>query len=117
MKKLTLLEIKQALWDERFRNLFPEYQEQIREFLHNPGCACNIDLYSNLFKHKDRLQKYFPTKEIVEEESPSQWKVINCHINELEGKLRKLSKTKKQIAIARYQDQVTVVINEIESHT
>ena len=113
MKRLTLLDLKQSLWDDRFRKFFPEYQTEINEFLHNPGCACNAPLYQKLMKHKDRLQQYFPTKEVgVLEDNPA-WKVINCHIDDLEKNLRKLPKGQKQVAIARWEDQVTVVINEM----
>lgn len=113
MKILTLLDIKQALWDSRFRSLFPEYEKEIEEFIKNPGCACNRPLYEKLMKHKDTLKEYFPTKEIVEShEEPSHWKVINCSIHDLNKQLNKLSKNHKQIALARYEDQITVVIYE-----
>lgn len=120
MKKLTLLEIKSALWDDRFRGLFPEYKEDIQEFIKNPGCACNVELYRKLMEHKDRLKEYFPTREIItpQEEldmlSKNHWKVINCHIQELEKQLKALGKGRKQIAVARWEDQVTVVVNEID---
>lgn len=120
MKKLSLLDIKQALWDKRFRDLFPEHSAEINKFIENPGCACNVDFYKKLMQHKDRLQEYFPTKEIVtpqeEAESLAQnhWKVINCTAQELEGKLKSLGKGRKQIAVARWQDQVTVVVNELD---
>lgn len=119
--KLTLLEIKQALWDQRFRDLFPEHQKEITVFLKDPGCACNVQLYRKLMGYGDRLQKYFPTKEItkeaIEEEvkktPQNQWTVINCHIDKLEERLKKLPPGKKMISLARYQDQVTVVIDEL----
>lgn len=121
MKKLSLLEVKQALWDDRFRDLFPEYKDEIQEFIKNPGCACNVDLYRKMMEHTDRLKQYFPTREIItpQEEidalARDNWKVISCHINDLEKNLRKLGKgTRKQIAVARWQDQVTVVINDLD---
>lgn len=40
--------------------------------------------------------------------------VINCHKDELEHRLQKLGPGRKQIAICRYEDQVTAVINELE---
>ena len=42
------------------------------------------------------------------------WTVINCHIDELESKLKKLPPGRKQIAITRYADQATVVVNELD---
>lgn len=120
MKQLTLLDIKQALWDDRFRKMFPEYNKEISEFLTNPGCACNIDLYRKLMEHKDRMQEYFPTrliitpKEEMEAMSKGKWKVINCNVNELEKELKKLPPGRRQLAVGRWQDQVTVIINEID---
>lgn len=120
MKPLTLLDVKQALWDERFRDLFPEHRDEIREFLNNPGCACNVDLYRKLMEHKDRLAQYFPTRQIVtpKEEidalARNRWKVINCRAADLEKELKKLGTGRKQIAVARWEDQVTVVVNELD---
>lgn len=111
MKKLSLLEVKQALWDERFRALFPEHKKEIAEFIGNPGCACNTDLYRKLLQYPDRLAKYFPTRDVSAQADQSNVSVINCHIDELESRLKKLTKQHKQVAIARWQDQVTVIIN------
>ena len=44
----------------------------------------------------------------------NQWSVINCSIDDLEKQLRKLGPGRKQLDIARYEDQVTVVINELD---
>lgn len=121
MKPLSLLDIKQALWDERFRKMFPEHQEEIQEFLSNPGCACNVDLYRKLMEHKDRLRDYFPTRQIItpkeeiESLSKPKFRVINCSVQDLEKELRKLPPgPKRQIAPARYEDQITVIINELD---
>jgi len=118
MKPLTLLDVKQAIWDKRFRELFPEYD--FTEFLNNPGCACNVDLYRKIMEHKDRLQAYFPTKTIItpkeeiEALSKNKWKVINCKADELEKQLRKLGTGRKQIAIARWENEITLVVNELD---
>lgn len=115
MKKIGLLEIKQSLWDQRFRDLFPEHKKEIDEFLKNPGCPCNTSLYQGILKHQDRLAKYFPGKEIVAEvEVSNNFKVINCTVDELEKELRKLKPGRKQIAIARWENQVTVIVNEAD---
>jgi hypothetical protein len=117
-KKLTLLEIKQSLWDQRFRELFPEIKKEIDEFLKNPGCPCNVSLYKEILKQKDRLQKYFPTKDIEEVAEDvklnNNFKVINCKATQLEKELRKLRPGRKQLAVARWEDEVTVVINELD---
>lgn len=69
---------------------------------------------------KPQLQAYFPNRTVAnldreaEKLAENKWSVINCHKDELEEKLRKLPNGRKQIAIARFEDQVTVVVNEID---
>lgn len=91
------------------------------KFLSDPGCGCNVPLYRALLKEcGSQLLSYYPGQEILPEEeeirqlSENHWSVINCHKDELEDKLRKLPKGRKQIAVARYEDQITVVINELD---
>jgi len=116
--KITLLDIKHAMRDSRFRDSLPlEFQEDIQKYLSNPGCQCNNPIYARIIKEcKNQIQEYYPNKEIAtpEEElkEANHWSVINCNVNELEKKLRDLNPLHKQISMARYQDQITVVINE-----
>jgi len=121
-RPLTIADIKQALWDDRFRTLFPNLKEEISLFLKDPGCKCNANLYRKIMSQKDKLEKYFPTKEVVgqslEQEiikkvQQNQWTVINCHIDQLEERLKQLPHSKKMVSLARWQDQVTVVIDEL----
>lgn len=118
-RKLGMLEIKQALLDQRFRDMFPEYLDEINKFMRKPGCACNRPLYEKIFEHKDRLEKYFPGRilESPKEEAAllahNNWTVINCQIGELESRLRKLPPGRKEIAISRYEDKVTVIVNDL----
>lgn len=122
MKSITLLDVKQALKDSRFRDTLPKsLTEDIQKYIGNPGCACNTPLYRKVLREcQDQLQVYFPSRTIsnVEEEikklAENNWSVINCHIDELEEKLRKLPKGRKQLAMTRYEDQVTVIVNELE---
>lgn len=125
MKKVNIHDIKQALLDDRFRaSLPPELTEDVQRFLQNPGCACNHPIYLKVMRHaKKQIAEYFPTKETVEPEEAeksihrmarNEWQVINCSIQELSGELRKLPPGRKQLDIARWQDQVTVVINHLE---
>lgn len=68
----------------------------------------------------EQLKKYFSEKILVtpeEEEAKlakNNWSVINCSIGDLETNLKKLNKGRKQIAISRYEDQVTVIVNELD---
>lgn len=122
-KKISLLDVKQALNDPRFRDsLGVEFQEDVAKYLTNPGCRCNLPVYRRIVREaKDKLLAYFPQKTEVWDESEdikalakNNFSVINCHINELESKLRKLSPGRKQVAVCRYEEQVTVVVNELD---
>lgn len=121
-RKITLLDIKQALKDSRFRDtLPPNLTEEVQKFLKNPACACNMPLYKKIMAEcADQVKQYFPNTEItnlqeeVQKLADNKFSVINCSIDELENKLRKLGAGRKQIAIARYEDQVTVIINDLD---
>lgn len=124
-KRVTVHDIKQALLDERFRNSLPEeLQADVQKFLKNPGCACNHPIYVNVMRRAGKqVADYFPAKDTppeneVEKEfeklSSNTWQVINCGIHELEEHLRNLGPGRKQLDVARYQDQVTVVVNHLE---
>lgn len=119
-RKLGILDVKQALFDEKFRSLFPELKEEIEKVLKDPGCPCNKEIYFKFFSYPDRLEKFFPNRvvETVEEQkeklSQNHWTVINCRIDELESKLKNLPSGRKQIAVARYENLVTVVVNHLE---
>ncbi len=124
-KKITLLDIKGALKDGRFRDMLPqqdtELQKMLTEYNQNRSCPCNHDLYRKILKeHKNALLKFFPGREPSNEEeelrklAQNHWSVINCHVEELEKKLRRLPPGRKQIAITRFEDMVTVVVNEID---
>lgn len=124
-KKINIHDVKQALLDQRFRASLPdELQEDVQKFLKNPGCACNHPIYMRVMQRaRPQLVEYFPTRETPTEEeaqkefeklTKNNWQVINCTIQELSSELKKLSKGRKQIDVARYQDQVTVVVNHLE---
>lgn len=120
--KIGLMEVKQALNDPRFRDTVPlELREDVAKFLHNPSCACNVPLYRKLIRqYPELLKKYYPNKEIMNEAeeiailSKNNWTVINCRIDELEAQMKLLPPGRKQLAIARYENLVTVVVNELD---
>lgn len=122
MKKISLLDVKQALRDARFRNSLPQdFSEDLQKYLQNPGCACNLSIYKRLLKESaEQLKAYFPGREIsnLEEEAQklaeNKFSVINCHKDELEKLLRNLPPGRKQLAMARFEDQITVIVNEID---
>jgi hypothetical protein len=116
------MEVKQALKDERFRESLPaEVQPDVKKFMGDQGCACNVPLYRKLIRdYPDKLSEYYPDRELidvsseVESLSRNRFSVINCHIDELEDKLKSLPMGRKQVAVARFEDQATVVINEMD---
>lgn len=123
MNKIGLMDVKSALKDARFRkNLPPELNDDVVKYLNNPGCpTCGVPLFRKILKHcKQQLRDYFPGQDVVDEEkelaklAENHWTVINCSVDELEDQLRKLPPGRKQIDVARYEDQVTVVVNEID---
>jgi hypothetical protein len=124
-KRVSVHDIKQALLDERFRASLPtSLQEDVQKFLKNPGCACNHPIYVNVMKKAPKeVSSYFPTKEEPDVEqmekevdrlSQNNWQVINCGVHELSERLRELGPGRKQVEVARWQDQVTVVVNHLE---
>jgi predicted enzyme involved in methoxymalonyl-ACP biosynthesis len=116
------MDVKQALRDKRFRDsLGEQFQSEIQKYMQNPGCSCNMPLYKKIITDaKEKLQSYYPDRIVsnIDEEviklAKNNFKVINCKSDELEEKLRSLPMGRKQIAIARYEDQVTVVVNELD---
>lgn len=116
------MDVKQALRDKRFRESLPsDFLEDIQKYLQNPGCACNVPIYKKIMTQaKDQLQSYYPNRSVANLDDEAKklaennFSVINCHVNELETKLRKLPSGRKQIAVTRYEDQVTVVVNELD---
>ena len=98
----------------------------------NPGCSCNTPFYRNLLKvAAKQLQEYYPDSEVDDSEAPGptsfdhkpqmptspvefNYSVINCSVAELAKKLADLPKNvHSQIAISRYEDQITCVVTEI----
>ena len=121
--KVSIQEVKEALRDSKFRlSLPPELKDDIRKYEQNPNCPCNLDIYRNILKLASKqLKEYYPGKDIVNPDTElpplqeNHWKVINCTVNELEDHLKREGAFgRKQIFVARYQDQATLVINDLD---
>jgi hypothetical protein len=120
---VSLMDIKTAMKDENFRSKLPEsLNPEVEKFINNPSCSCNVPLYKKIIKEaKDQVLAYFPGKEVMSQEeeierlSKNNWRVINCSVGDLEKEMKKLPHGRKQIAITRYEDQVTIVINELDN--
>ncbi len=120
---VSLMDIKTAMKDEKFRSTLPEsLAPEVQKFINNPSCSCNVPLYKKIIKEaKDQVLSYFPGKDVMSQEeeierlAKNNWRVISCSIGDLEKEMKKLPAGRKQIAMARYEDQVTVIVNELDS--
>ena len=116
------MDIKAAMKDEVFRNKLPEsLNPEVQKFVNNPNCSCNVGVYKKIIKEaRDHVQAYFPDKAIMTAEEEAEqlaknnWRVINCSIGELEAEMKKLPAGRKQVAMSRFEDQVTVIVNELD---
>ena len=119
---VSLMDIKSAMKDEDFRSKLPEsLAPEIQKFINNPSCSCNVPLYKKIIKEaKEQVLAYFPGKDVMTQEeeierlSKNNWRVINCSIGDAEKEMKKLPNGRKQIAMARYEDQVTIVVNDLD---
>lgn len=108
--------------DQKFRQALPPIlKEDIQKYEQNPGCLCNLSVYRNVLKYGvEQLKEYFPGQPIVDPDkelakmAENNFSVINCKAADLEDLLKKLPPGRKQIAIARYQDEITIVVNELD---
>lgn len=122
MRTISILDIKQAMRDQRFRDSLPSsMHEDIQKYLKNPTCKCNHPIYVRIATEcKDQLKSYFPNKKEpnvekeLEDLAKNTFSVINCNIKDLEKELKKLPPGRKQIEAARWEDQVTVIVNELD---
>ena len=117
--KISINEVRRALNDSNFRkNLPEELKSDVQKYIQNPNCPCNYKTYKRILQlAATQLKEYFPEGEIEPEPEhlpQNNWGVINCHINELEEKLKGLPPGRKQVAVARHLDQITVIINELD---
>ena len=119
---MTIMDVKQALLDKRFRESLPEkLSSDIDKFLKNPNCACNHPIYRKIVAEvPDLLNQYYPDKNTdrlndeINKANQNDWHVINCSVHELQNKLRELPPGRKQLDVARWEDQVTVIVNNLE---
>jgi len=120
--QITVSDIKEALKNDEFRRALPSHlNDDVQKFLSNPNCSCNMKIYQRILQEAEtNVKAYFPNKSIVstqqvmESVMQNNWIVINCHINNLEEELKKLKTGRKQITMGRFEDQVTVIVNELE---
>jgi hypothetical protein len=122
-RPVTLMDIKLALRDHRFRELFPELKSELDRAIAQPHCgSCSTPVAREILRrYGSRLADYFPGRPILSENGVSgdtdyHWKVYNGACAELEDWLRKLPPgSAKQVAIARDGTDCTCVVGEVIS--
>lgn len=119
---ITTEDLKRACKKGDFRKLFPELRAQFDAYIQKPGCGhCAAQLISGLMEHPERLQEYFGEVELdvtppesFDPVGAANFSVINCSVHELEDRLNALPAAAYQITVARYEDQVTAIINRLD---
>ncbi len=108
---MNLVEIKESLRsDENFRNLFPEYKDEIRQFLKDTSCPCHADLYKKISLKKEKISDYKSGSVVSVKFTSDEFKVINTDIESLEQELKKIPIGSKVESMARHDSNVTVIV-------
>lgn len=122
MKQITLLDVKQAMKDERFRRSLPEFMlADVQKYESNPSCACNTPIYKRVAREcAAQLRAYYPAREVADiaketaQLAQNHWTVVNCTADQLQARLAGLGPGGKQVAVARYEDEITLIVNEVD---
>ncbi len=97
--------IDRILYDPGFRSLFTGMEDELARLAADPGCPCN----SKIIDRVDHRLAGLANEGSINNE----WRVIDCHISELEGLLAKHHRHgRRNFAIARDGDMVVCVLNE-----
>lgn len=122
MKKISIKEVREALKNSDFRkSLPPELKNDVQKYEQNPNCPCNMQIYRNILKIAgEQLKAFYPSQEVMDEKDlpfvqENNFTVINCKTTELEQELKKLGVGRLQISAARYENDVTVIVNHLDN--
>jgi len=111
MLKIGLVEVKQLLqYNLNFRLLFPEFKDEINKFVKCTNCENNGSLLRKILNHKDRIEKFLSDKNENVPKLQDEFKVINTGIENLEEELRKIPIGSRVESLARFDNNVTVII-------
>lgn len=126
MKPVGMMDIRQALRDERFRGQFPELAGPMAKYAANTGCGtCAVSLVREILaKFPERVREYFPGREVMTAEAATaapavaprrgEWAVYDGPCAGLEAWLRKRPPhAPSQVAVARWEDQCTAAVFEV----
>lgn len=121
-RPVTMMDVRAALRDDRFLAQFPELSGLVGRYRTQKHCgSCGVELARAIIeKYPERVREYFPGREVLtpREEAAAvaateDYTVINCKTTELEAKLRRLPPGRKYVTVARWQDEVTVIVNHL----
>lgn len=116
---ITQERLKKEFYNKAFREHFSRYEEEFKRFFNNPGCACNGVLYRAIASDVEFLKQWFAQDIELDPiltditAQKQEWTVINTTIDKLEEILNGLTLGPKTFAVARHQDQVTVIIRDL----
>jgi len=125
MGVVTYDHIRKAINRKRFQDLFPELAEIFERYITRPGCgSCEETLFSALLASPERLKQYFGDDSQFEQIPPpppalarmvpeQSFTVINCHVDELSSKLNMMPPGRYEIAAARWENEITVIVKTI----
>lgn len=119
---ITAEDLKNAAKKGEFRNKFPELKGEFNDFIQKTGCAhCARKMIEGLMVYEDRLRDHFgdvefdvAPPEAFDPVGANNFTVINCLTSELEDRLNALPAAAYQITVARYEDQITAIINRLD---
>lgn len=108
----------------KFQSMFAQHRVLFERFLDKPGCGgCRTRLVMALTRDQEALKAYYGEHAVfdfdVPEQSPSSmdkagaFVVINCPVEDLANQLNKLPSANYQIAVARDDAEVTVVVKPL----
>ena len=120
MIRITAELLKKQFYDPAFRALFPDLGEHFSKFFQKPGCKCNGYLYIQIIKNLDKLTEWFGQDIELDQvlsgmvAGKNEWTVISGTIDEMEDILNALPRGPKTFAVARWENQLTIVIRDLD---
>lgn len=101
------------------QRIVKEAPEQLKAYYPTKDIAGANDAIKEMNANLPKIEHSVPqnNEQPAQSQKPAtnnNFSVINCSIGEVEQRLKALPAGRKQIAIARYEDQVTVIINELD---
>lgn len=130
--RLTRDMLEKQFFTPQFRDLFPDMAEKFSEYFKNPSCPCNYGLVQHVVSDGTALERWFKrpvmlddnlramSEKLMMRHGPGgqrEFWVLNTTTDKLQSELDSLPPGPKTFAIARWQDQVTVVIQDLEQET